>query len=215
MKGVSQMSDSETKPDLLVEGQVPVVRGEPKLDPFDPASLRLSQDYASVVGVKKALLTVPVRKPAKEWWVRTHPDDNYQLSTAVIDLKEEGETYLVAQPLWPALAAESTFSPRAFFLAVNRQQVVFFWPVRLPGSDGKLDDWSRSAMQAAVMARKQWVRVTSNMSLGAYEVSYSTATWDEPEWPTQSMTELLKTAFKDRHIDSFDHPILKRLRGEA
>jgi len=209
------MSDSEIKSGLLVEGPAPEVRAEPKLDPFDPASLRLSQDYASVVGVKKALLTVPVRKPAKEWWVRTHPDDEYQLSTAVIELKEEGETYLVAPPLWPELAAESTFSPRAFFLAVNRQQVVFFWPVRLPGSDGKLDDWSRSAMLAAVMARKQWVRVTSNMSLGAYDVSYSTATWHEPKWPDQSMAELLKIAFKGHYIDRLDHPILKRLRGEA
>ena len=37
---------------------------DPRLDPFDPASLRLSQDFAANAGVKKAILTIPVRKPA-------------------------------------------------------------------------------------------------------------------------------------------------------
>src|SRR5262245_49032803 len=48
-------------------------------DPFDPAALRLSEDHAANLGVKKALLTVPVRKPDKSWWVRVHPDEKYRL----------------------------------------------------------------------------------------------------------------------------------------
>src|SRR5262245_56173499 len=39
-------------------------------DPFDPGSLRLSQSFAACLGVKKALVTVPVRKPDKAWFVR-------------------------------------------------------------------------------------------------------------------------------------------------
>ena len=38
--------------------------------------------------------------------------------------------------LWPELATEATFSPRTFFTAINRQGVVFLWPIRLPGPDG-------------------------------------------------------------------------------
>src|SRR5262245_52740204 len=64
-------------------------------DPFDPASLRLSQDYAANIGVKKALLSVPVRKPDKSWFVRVHPSKDYRLPTPVIELKEDRETYLV------------------------------------------------------------------------------------------------------------------------
>jgi hypothetical protein len=184
-------------------------------DPFDPAALRLSQDFGAALGVKKALLTIPVRKPDKVWWVRAHPGTDFQLQTAVLELKEERETYLVAPALWPHLASEPTFSPRALFLAMNRQAVLFFWPVKLPGPDGKLDEWSRSALEAAVMAKERWVRVTANMSLGAYEVHYSTAQWGEPEWPGQSMADLLKIAFKDKYISCSDHPVLKRLRGEA
>ena len=67
-------------------------------DPFDPASLRLSQEMNAGFGAKKLLTTVPVRKPSKEWFVRCHPDEAYSLETNVIELKEEGETYLVAPP---------------------------------------------------------------------------------------------------------------------
>jgi len=37
----------------------------PDDDPFNPDRLRLSQDFASAVGVRKLLTTVPVRKPSK------------------------------------------------------------------------------------------------------------------------------------------------------
>ena len=183
-------------------------------DPFDPARLRLSQDFAAGLGVKRALLTVPVRKPAKEWWVQVHPDEAYRIQTAVLELKEDRETYLVDPDLWSELATESTFSPRALFSAMTRQGVVFLWPIRLPGPDGKLDEWSRSALEAATMAAGQWVRVEANMHLGAYEVSTATANLPDPEWPDVPFKQLLQVAFKDRYIDTLDHPVLQRLRGE-
>ena len=100
-------------------------------------------------------------------------------------------------------------------IAINKQGVVFIWPVRLPGQDGKIDDWSRSAIEAADMAGREWVRVTSNMSLGAYEVHTAQAELGDPTWPTQDFRELLRIAFKDRHITDLDHPVLQRLRGET
>jgi hypothetical protein len=184
-------------------------------DPFDPAALRLSGAFSAAVGVKKALLTVPVRKPDKSWFVRTHPDPAYRLETAVIELKEDREVYLVAPDLWPHLAAESTFSPRALFTAVNRQGVVFLWPVKLPGSDGRVDEWSRSALEAAGLAAKGWVRVQANMALGAYEVFQARGDIPEPQWPEHSFRELLRVAFREQFIDAHDHPVLRRLRGEV
>ena len=184
-------------------------------DPFDPDRLRLSQDFAASLGVKKALLTVPVRKPSKEWWVQVHPDEAYRLQTAVIELKEDQETYLVEQNLWSELATEATFSPRALFAAMNRQGVFFIWPVRLPGTDGKVDEWSRSALEAADMAQGGWVRVAANLSLGAYEVFEATANLPTPDWPDKPFGELLRVAFRDKLIDSVDHPVLQKLRGEV
>jgi hypothetical protein len=184
-------------------------------DPFDVSKLRLSQDFLAASGVKKILNTIPVRKPSKEWFVQTHPDEDYRIQTFVVELKEDSETYLVDQSLWNDLASESTFSPRALITSINRQGVLFLWPIRLPGADGRLDEWSRSAMDAATRAAGKWLRVQANMSLGAYEMYEAAGQWAGPEWPDMPFQELLRIAFKDRFITSYDHPVLKRLRGEA
>jgi hypothetical protein len=188
------------------------------LDPFNPTSLRLSEDYATSLGVKKALLTVPVRKPDKSWWVRVHPDEAYRLKTVVIELSGVGvsrETYLVAQPLWSKLTTEATFKPKLLVTAINRQGDIFIWELNLPRPDGRIDEWSRTALEAVSMAVTGWVRVAANQSLGAYEVLQATGQLSEPTWPEVSFQELLATAFKDRLIDSPQHPILRRLRGEV
>src|SRR5580704_9014469 len=89
--------------------------------PFDPASLRLSQDYIALNGVKKILSTVPVRKPLRQEFVRVHPEADFALETYVLDLKEERDVYLVTQELWPVLPGELT--PVVLLTAVNRQGV--------------------------------------------------------------------------------------------
>jgi len=184
------------------------------LDPFDPARLRLSQDYASAIGVKKALLTVPVRKPAKEWFVRVHPSEDYRIQTAVLELKEEREIYLIDPVVLPQLADEPTVSPRALFTAVSRQGALFLWQIRLPGPDGKVDDWNRSALEAADLAITKWVRISAIMHVGAYDVWTATADWPAPDWPDEPFAKLLRLAFKNRRIDCLDHAVLQRLRGE-
>mgnify|MGYP000858041556 FL=1 len=202
---VSLIAESADEPSILSEPP----------DPFDPQRLRLSQDFAADLGVKKAMLTLLVRKPSKEWWFRTHPGNEYRIETAVLELKEDREVYLVAPELWGELSTESTFSARALFTAVNRQGVPFIWPVRLPGPDGKLDEWSTSALEAATMAMNGWVRMAANMSLGAYDVWETTAPLPEPQWPPLPFKDLLRIAFKDKFIDRLDHPVLRKLRGEA
>ena len=184
-------------------------------DPFDLANLRLSQDYLSGAGAKKIILTVPVRKPSKEWFIRTHHDPAYRIETAVIEIKEDSEIYLVSQNLRPELAAESTFGLRALFTAMNRNGDLFIWPIRIPGSDGRLDDWNKSALEAALLAREHWIRLVANRSLGAYDVYPASADWPDPNWTDYPFQELLRIAFKDKYIQSMDHPVLKRLRGEA
>jgi len=211
-----QPASADNPPDLLRSdnSQAPPAPSTQPPDLFaDLGALRLSQDFGATLGVKKALLTVPVRKPSKEWFVRSNPA--LRIETCVLELKEDRETYLVAPALWPELAAESTFGPRALYAAMNSQGVLFVWPIRLPGSDGKIDDWNRSALEAASMAETAWVRVASNMALGAYDVYTASADWPEPDWPALPLNEILRVAFKGRVIDTLNHPTLKRLRGEA
>jgi hypothetical protein len=181
-------------------------------DPFDPESFRLDQNFAETVGVKKLLTTVPVRKPNKQDFVRVHPDLAYRLSpAAIIEKKEDRETYLVT----PAIANElpGEFVQATIYTAINRQGVVQLWPVKLPGPDGKYNEWHRSAAEAAEKAMGHWVRVAANMSLGAYEILQATGDLPEPKWPALSFKEILNTAFRGYIVDSLDHPLVKRLRG--
>jgi len=179
---------------------------------LDPAQFRLSQDFEKQIGVKKALLSVPVRKPDRQWFVRSHPDNEYSLPTAVVELREERETYLVDPSLWPELPGE--LIPKVLVTAINRQGVVFLWPIRLPGEDGRLDEWNRTGLEAAEMAKTRWLRVAANMSLGAYEVFEATGDLPDPEWPSIPMSEILGVAFRDRIIQDPDHAVIRRFRGE-
>ena len=181
-------------------------------DPFDPKSLRLDQSFAEMVGVKRLLTTVPVRKPSRQDFVRVHSDPAYRLSpAAIIELKEDREVYLVTPAMAPELPGE--FTAAALFASVNRQGVLSLWPVKLPASDGKHNAWHRSAAEAAELAMKKWVRITANMSLGAYEVFEATGDLPEPIWPDLPFSEILKIAFRDHIIENADHPVVQRLRG--
>jgi len=185
----------------------------PTTNPFeDLSALRLDQSYTDTVGVKKLLTTVPVRKPGRQEFVRVHPNPKYRLTpAAIIEVKEDREVYLVTPSMAQSLPGE--FSTASLYLTITRQGVVLLWPVKLPGPDGKHNEWHRSAAEAAERAMGKWVRVTSSMSLGAYEMFEASADLPDPVWPDISFEEILKIAFGDRLVDSPDHPLVQRLRG--
>jgi hypothetical protein len=91
--------------------------------------------------------------------------------------------------------------------------VLHLWPVKLPGVDGKHNEWHRSAAEAAERAMERWVRIIANLSLGAYEMFEATGDLSEPEWPDLPFADILKIAFRDRIVDTVDHPVVARLRG--
>ena len=195
----------------LVENVEPVSGTKPEAppDPFNPDNLQLSQSFTETVGVKKQLITVPVRKPNPQDFVRVHPDPAFRENFPIIELKDEREEYIVTKDLVPELGGE--FVLKTLFLAVNRQGTLFFWPVRLPPPDGKDLEWWRSAREAAELATKNWVRVKANMNLGAYDIFKAVTTIADPEWPQLGFWDLIRIAFKDYLITSIDHPVVQRL----
>ncbi len=182
-------------------------------DPFDPRRFQLAQDYSTLVGGTKDLTRVPVGRPDKQVWLRVHPDLDHMIDVAVLDVKSDGDIYLVDPTL--ALALPNEVAAKRLFQYVTRQGDVGIWPVKLPDSEGKLDPWSESALVAVEKAKKRWVRVVSNRRLGCYEVMLSSADLGEPNFGTLSLRDLLEIAFRGRVIDSAEHPVLRRLRGEV
>jgi hypothetical protein len=202
-----QDSKSEVSPQVISIESGAGVNG----DMFNPERLRISQNFADEVGVRKVLLQIPVCKPQKQQFVRVHSDPGYRLDTLVLELKEDREVYLVDPGLGSQLPGEIT--AMTLFTAITRQGVVFLWPVRLPDPSGKRNSWPESARKAADLAMSQWIRVAANMSLGGYETFVATGDLPDPDWPTESFPDLLRIAFSDRYIQTMDHPVIKKLRG--
>ncbi len=181
--------------------------------PIRLASLRISQDFTSTMGMKKILTSLAVRKPHRHEFVRVHPDEDHYACVWIFELKDQrDEQYLVSPAMVSELSGEVV--PKVLYLAVNKQKVPFIWPVRLPGPDGKIDAWSASARDAVAHAKVGWVRVASDRDAGCYQVFEPQADLGEPEFLDIGFEAAVQIAFKDRYIDSPDHPAVRRIRGQ-
>lgn len=198
-------------------GELPVessrITTDPAPDPFDPESLRLSQDFAASIGVKKVLTTVACRKPNKHEFVRVRPGEDWRLETGVFEDKINRDTYLVERRLWAELAGD--VYPVCLFLAANRQSDIFMWPAKLPGADGRSNTWNDSALSAAQLSQTKWIRLSANMTGGMYDTYEAAGELAEPEWPELTFPAILKLCFKDRFIQNMEHPVIRSLRGEV
>lgn len=184
-------------------------------DPFDPVSLRLGTDYSEGLGVRRVFSTIPNRKPNKSEWFRVRSGEEWRLQTAVLELEKgvERSTYLVAPSLWPDLSGEIT--PALLLMCVNRAGDLFLWRVKLPGADGRSNSWTDSALQIAKAAEDNWARMVSDTTNGTYGHYEPSADLPDPRWPTISFREVIRIAFRDRMIESLDHPVIRELRGDA
>jgi hypothetical protein len=191
----------------------PMPSSQPPLSAkFDPARLRVSQNFGELAATRKVLTSVPVTKPNKQQWVRVHPAAAYRENLALIEVKESRTMYLVEPSLVYELSEEVIYA--TLHTAMTREGTVFLWPARLPDASGRPNSWNDSARESAAEAVNRWVRVVANMSTGGYDYWVAPGTLAEPEWPALSYCELLSIAFKgDRFIDSLDYPLVARLKG--
>lgn len=183
-------------------------------NPFDPEKLALKGNPAEAIGVKRALVHVPVRKPNKQEFFRAHTDAEYRGTMAIIKLESEGETYVVRPDIAAAVPGE--VRPVMLTTCINRQGTVFLWPVPIPSEDGRELAWHVTAREAAARAETKWVRMVANMCAAAYDVYEAPGEIADPNWPDHTFQKLLEVAFgNSRLIDKEDHPVLKQLLGQA
>jgi hypothetical protein len=195
----------------------------------DLDSLRISQDFGVDLKLERPAPPIQVRKPAPEWFFRVSPDEDHRFAALVIELKASGEKkpgwgggetiYLVVgHDLQNRVMADATLFPglasiRLLVLGVNRQGLPFAWPLKTPRE--RENDWTTSARDIAFQAQTQWVRLVSDQDANCYKPVPATDQSDKPIYPGGDFRKLVKVAFRDRVISSWDHPVLKRLRGEA
>jgi hypothetical protein len=176
-------------------------------------ALRLSPDDAAIGGTSEILSRIPTRKPARHEFVRTHPDaEGMWFGTGVYEDKDEREVFIVTLGMREALLGE--FRPVLLVPTLTRQGVLLLWPLKLV-TDGAGRSWAETARQAAELAKTKWVRIVPDMGLGGFRVYQAEGSLSEPVWPKKSLTEIMEIAFRDRIVDSENHPVIRRLRGLA
>jgi len=177
----------------------------------------LDQDYAKMVGVKRLITTVRVRRPKPVEFVRVNPDPNYRKLVALVEHTREeggnGEYYLVHGPLADALRAEKLAFPFMLHATINRQRVLSLWPIRLPGEDGKDNDYWRTAREAAAQVETVWAKVVANQALGAYETTVAPGNIPEPVWPDITFAEMMTIGFRNKVITDLNHQLIDEKRG--
>ena len=104
-------------------------QNRPLIHGFDLDALRLPQNFTDTCGVQRVLTRVPVRKPPKTEFFRVRPGEAWRFQAMTLELKEEGETYLVTAAVYGVVP--EVLRPAVLHTAVDRRNNVFLIPVPL------------------------------------------------------------------------------------
>ena len=212
MNAITSDSNSNSSGTAIVQNQTAPQQAASSTA-FDLKALRLPPNYGATLGVKKLLTKVPVGKPRKPQFFRTHADEGMTFPAMLLEQKEARESYLVM----PDVAKEISelLRPVQLYTAIDRQNNPFLIPVPLPGEDGNRNPWHESLAQAVEHAKLNWLRISANMNLGGYDVYEAQAALPEPEWSEHGIDDLIQVAFRGKIIDSLEHPVVQSLLGRV
>jgi hypothetical protein len=164
-------------------------------------------DFATLVGTRETQVTVPVGKPGPQTWVQLHPEWRYQ--GVFLELKEERTFYLLEPKIVPDVREDCSL--RLVVPYATRESSWGLWLPRLPGEDGRLDSYSKSALAIVQQHSAKWIRIIASPVINAFKILESATILDPPRWPEEGLNHLLQLAFADRFIDNPKHPVLQRL----
>lgn len=175
---------------------------------YDLDNLILPQDF-SPLG-EKQITRLRVKKPHRLEWIAVSPDTEIRVMLFERQYEMDKEQFIVAKSAIDILREEG--KPCMLYPYVTQDGVLRLWPIRLPHPDsGKLDSYSETAHDAATRYRGKWIRVAANRKESQYEVTIMKRKAAPPRFPDLSIQDMLELAFKDKIIDSLDHPAIADL----
>ena len=167
---------------------------------LDFSKFKISSGSSDMPIARKIILHVPVTKPAKQRYVRVHVIDEYHFDCAVLNLEGEDRPFLLSPEIAQAIAKDA--KRVTLKLAIDRQGEPF--PLASTAVPEEVNDnpWNQSQREVADLAEEQWVRLTSNRSVGCYEPIVAQGDIPEPVWPEMSMDEILQSHL-GQHMSSW------------
>jgi hypothetical protein len=187
-------------------------------DIFDnPERLRLRQSFDRA----KTRRPMTIRKPKAHEWFQSHPE--YRQECTLFRAQEESMSdewfFPATEQVIDTLESLSAKGLKevCIFWWINRKKNSFIWPVVLRDIDGRQNDWHASMHEMLTEhACGQWCRIEAGDGGYNPEIAGNVGL-PTPEWPeVAKFGDVLRVAFTKggRVVDSLDHPLIKRLRGE-
>ena len=190
----------------------------PLIEGIDLDSISLDDDYADgMEGDDGQVAAIPVRKPSRDWFIRTHP--TAWKNVRLLELKEGADRgfYIIHRALWTLCQqADIPLRPVRLTLATSRESGAFLWPLKLQekGFENRKDDWSASALRICKIAETVWVKVYTKEGGNCYSHKSAEGIDAQPVWPVQTFEQLLGLAFEGKVISDKDDPLLRRIMGK-
>ena len=180
---------------------------------FSMADFVVDPAKPAVMVVRK-IIQVPVKKPNNQKYFRVLPGSDWEVVVPVLELKEESEFYLVHPSVLPYIQEETKMVK--LHLACYTDGTPFLIPVPLPpdGDYSKWNSWHRSLAEVVKAAQDNWVRSTADRASGGYKLRVASGDFTCPSLPEDMILDsFVMLGFKDRIIDSVEHPVVKKLLG--
>lgn len=205
--GPATRKDAEKNPDNSQRRSTAVV------DPFDPMNLGITTDYAAAINARASTKAFELRKPNDQEFVRTSPrKDHHLVVGAIPDKQDMNRPYVVAGSVLPEVKAKYPKAVRGVELVVTQTLAgaPILWPVPLAEDRG--GKWNSTQRAACNQAKSRWTNLVSGR--GQYDCQ-SVDNPREVDWDAlPTFREILEQAVSERLIDSMDHTLLRKLRGE-
>jgi len=181
----------------------------PKIDGFD-MSIYVAKPYETQIVTKREIVRVPVKKPGGQIFFRIHPTE--EIPVWLLKWEDDGEQYVINPKMLKFLDDQAKLN--ILYLGITLSGHPFLFPVQQKDANGKWNSWHESAFNIITMAKKQWLRMVAERQINGYEPYVAEQKHPEPEWPQKTMMEYLAIAFREKRIDTEDHPIIKSLKGK-
>ena len=150
-------------------------------------------------------------------FVRLHPNDEYWSSElCFVNVPIQGQKRDTLHLICDDLAMKYLPSGKIlrFRLALASKPGNIFFLCHVP-SRNEDNSWNASNTLACTQAKTLWATSRKEEGVEAYKIDFARDpdAFPEPDWPTQTLDELILRTFTGRMIDREDHPALLRLIG--
>jgi hypothetical protein len=192
--------------------------GSASTELFDDLEALRKENALAVVDLVKTAAVVPVRRPINDEFVTVSRKPEHSFPAFLYEDPILGECY-VPKTTRDAGWLGDRARPVQLHVFVSVPGEECLWPVPLPKPGIKENTYStRQREHADAMLKREpptWASIRSNVITKTYEITWAKGDLGEPKFTDRSMGDMLKAAFgRDCIIDRFDHPALRRIRGE-